>query len=192
MELAVLIQQAQGGDQAAFGEVCQRFAGLVKKTACQQHLSSVAEDAEAEGWLALAGAVMTYDPDMGVPVAAYLKNRVQFALWNLFKRERRRWQIESTLEGAADEEESAGGLLAVLAAAEQVEEQVARTEIRKELQQAVLALPPRQRQAIVFTVINEQCLQQAAGKMGISLQAVHRLRQRGLAALRTQYGQLSL
>lgn len=191
MELAVLIQQAQGGDQAAFGEVCRRFAGLVKNTACQQHLSSVVEDAEAEGWFALAGAVMTYDPDKGVPVAAYLKKRVQFALWNLFKRERRRWQIESTLEGAADEEESAG-LLAVLAAAEQVEEQVARKEIRKELQQAVLALPPRQRQAIVFTVINEQCLQQAAGKMGISLQAVHRLRQRGLAALRTQYGQLSL
>lgn len=192
MELVVLIQQAQGGDQAAFREVCRRFAGLVKKTACQRHLSSVVEDAEAEGWLALAGAVMTYDQDKGVPVAAYLKKRVQFALWNLFKRERRRWQTESTLEGAADEEESAGGLLAVLASAEQVEEQVARKDVRNELRQAMLALPPRQRQAIVFTVIHEQCLQQAAGKMGISLQAVHRLRQRGFAALRTQYGQLSL
>lgn len=192
MELSALIQQAQRGDQAAFGEVCRRFAGLVKKAACQQHFCSLAEDAEAEGWLALAEAVMMYDPAKGVPAAGYLKNRVQFALWNLFKRERRRWQTESRLDGMADEDEPAGSLLATLAAADQVEEQLERKEVREGLRLAVLSLPPRQRQAIVYTVIDEQYLQQAAVKMGISLQAVHRLRQRGLISLRTQHDQLSL
>lgn len=187
-----MIQQAQRGDQAAFGEVCRRFAGLVKKTACQQHLCSVTEEAEAEGWLALAEAVMTYDPAKGVPAAGYLKSRVQFALWNLFKRERRRWQAEGRLDGAADEDNPAGGLLARLAAADQVEEPLERKEVREELRLAVLSLPPRQRQAIVYTVIEEQHLQQAAVKMDISLQAVHRLRQRGLLSLRTQHDQLSL
>lgn len=184
MELQDLIGKAQQGEQAAFATICERFSGLVKKQAFQPHLRPLAEEAQAQGWLAIAEGVKTYDPASGVPVAGYLESKVKYALWNLFKKERRRWQTEVAFEQGGDEKDDAGGLLAVLAAADNVEELLEQQEIRSELSQALTDLPERQRLAIVYTVLQGMSLNQAAQQLGVSLQAVHSLRQRGFSRLK--------
>ena len=180
IELLELVRKAQQGEEQAFETICYRFAGLVKKHAFQPHLRPLVEEAQAQGWLAVTEAVKSYDKATNVPVAGYIESRVRFALWNLFKRERRRWQNEVAIDSGGDTEEEGGGLLAVLATADDVQGLVERHEIGRELTQALAALPERQRLAIAYTVIGEMRLQEAACHLGVSLQAVHSLRQRGL------------
>lgn len=184
MELQELVYKAQQGEQAAFTEICERFSGLVKKQAFQPHLRPMAEEAQAQGWLAIAEGVKTYDSASGVPVAGYLESKVRYALWNLFKKERRRWQTEAAFEYGSDAEEEGGGLLAVLASKDHVEDRLEQQEQRDELSQALAGLPERQRLAIIYTVIKGMQLNEAAQRLGISLQAVHSLRQRGFGRLK--------
>ena len=184
MDLLDLVQRAQGGEDEAFAEICRRFGGLVKKHAFQPHLRPVAEEAQCQGWLAVAEAVKSYDHTSGVPVAGYIESRVRFGLWNFFKRERRRWQTELALEQGSDDDDDQGGLLAVLAGAHDVEGVVERKELTSELHDALLTLPERQRLAIVYTVVNNLALKEAACRLGVSLQAVYSLRERGLKNLR--------
>jgi hypothetical protein len=58
--------------------------------------------------------------------AGYVESRVKYAVWNLFKRERRRWQQEVPLAGGGngDEEKSAPSWLDTLAATHNVEDEV--------------------------------------------------------------------
>ena len=184
MDLLELVQQSQGGDEESFTEICRRFGGLVKKHAFQPHLRPVADEAQCQGWLAVAEAVKSYDPGSGVPVAGYIESKVRFALWNLFKRERRRWQTELAIEQGSDDDDDQGGLLAMLAADDDVAATAERTELACELHAAILSLPERQRLAIVYTVLDDVALKEAACRLGVSLQAVHRLRERGLKNLR--------
>ena len=53
-----------------------------------------------------------------------------------------------------------------------------------ELHAALLALPERQRLAIMYTVLGDLALKEAACRLGVSPQAVHSLRERGLRNLR--------
>jgi RNA polymerase sigma factor (sigma-70 family) len=183
MDLIVLVDNAQNGDAAAMREVCRRFTGLVKKYAFQRHLRPLVSDAESEGWLAVVQAVRTYDQQCGVPFAGYVESRVKYALWNLFKRERRRWESEWLLDGGRDEEEGIG-LLDTLAANVDVAEEVEFQWLSKTLRQAIVELAPRQRQAIADTLFGDQSLTATARQMGVTVQAVHKLRQRGLAHLK--------
>ena len=105
-------------------------------------------------------------------------------MWNFFKRERRRWQTELALEQGSDDDDDQGGLLAVLAGDDDVAGVVERKELTSELHDALLTLPERQRLAIVYTVVNNLALKEAACRLGVSLQAVHSLRERGLKNLR--------
>ena len=184
MDLLELVQQSQGGDEESFTEICRRFGGLVKKHAFQPHLRPVADEAQCQGWLAVAEAVKSYDSGSGVPVAGYIESKVRFALWNLFKRERRRWQTELALEQGHDDDDEQGGLLAVIVADDDVAAMAERTELARELHAAILSLPERQRLAIVYTVLDDVALKEAACRLGVSLQAVHSLRERGLKNLR--------
>lgn len=187
MELHQLVLQAQAGDVAAYDEVCSRFRGLVKRQAKQPHLAGIREDVESEGWLALAQAVKDYNPARGVPFAGYAERCVSYRLWNVFKKERRRWQTESPLENTAvdeDSEHSQSNLLARLAAADDVTGEIERREQRDELQHALLKLPERQRQAVTETLIHEKRLTDLADAWGVSIQAVHATRKKALLSLR--------
>lgn len=184
MELTALVQRAQAGDEAAFAEVCRRFGGLVKKLAFQPHIRAVADEAQAEGWLALVQAVKTYDAASGVPVAGYIESRVKYAVWNLFKRERRRWQGEQPLEAESDE--AGGNLLARLDSGCDVAAEVENRLMAAEAWRELACLPVRQREVIMMTVLADGRLADAAARLGVTVQAVHALRRRGLAQLRAR------
>ncbi|WP_188399518.1 RNA polymerase sigma factor [Sporomusa sp. GT1] len=189
MSIEQLVIQAQAGneDGEAFAEVCRRFTGLVKKYANQPHVAGIKEEAAAEGWLAVAAAVRTYDPAAGVRFAGYVESRVRYAVWNLFKRERRRWQQELFLTGSTEEEgKERPGLLDTLAAADNVEAEAEANFTVTAVREALALLPAKQQTAVVRTLLGEARLADIAAELGVTPQAVYSLRQRGLARLRKQ------
>ena len=189
MSIEQLVIQAQAGneDGEAFAEVCRRFTGLVKKYANQPHVAGIKEEAAAEGWLAVAAAVRTYDPAAGVRFAGYVESRVRYAVWNLFKRERRRWQQELFLTGSTEEEgKERPGLLDTLAAADNVEAEVDANFAVTAVREALALLPDKQQTAVVRTLLGEARLADIAAELGVTPQAVYSLRQRGLARLRKE------
>lgn len=180
MELNILVKRAQIGDEEAFQEVCSRFAGLVKKYSYQSHIRLIADEAEAQGWLAVVQAVQSYDESCGVQFPGYVDSRVKYATWNLFKKERRRWQEEGQLAG--DEGMAVPTWLPDKAdVAGEVEERW----LSEELMAAVALLPDKQRQVILGTVLGKERLTDMAAELGITAQAIFNLRQRGLARLKT-------
>lgn len=184
-QLVIEAQAASGGE--AFAEVCQRFTGLVKKYAGQPHLAGLKEEAVAEGWLAVAAAVRTYNEAAGVRFAGYVESRVKYAVWNLFKRERRRWERELPLTGGGQEEEGEmPGLIATLAAAGSVEDTAESLLAAKAIRQALAKLPGKQRTAVVKSIVGEAQLADIAAELGVTPQAVYGLRQRGLARLKKE------
>ena len=189
MSIEQLVIQAQAGneDGEAFAEVCRRFTGLVKKYANQPHVAGIKEEAAAEGWLAVAAAVRTYDPAAGVRFAGYVESRVRYAVWNLFKRERRRWQQELFLTGSTEEEgKERPGLLDTLAAADNVEAEAEANFAVTAIREALALLPAKQQTAVARTLLGEGRLADIAAELGVTPQAVYSLRQRGLARLRKE------
>lgn len=186
MDIQQLVTQAQQGDQPAFTQICRQFEGLVRKYACQAHLRSLGEDALAEGRLALVQAIISYDPSMAVPFAGYAESKVKYALWNQFKRERRKWQCEQSLDDCLDDAEGSS-LLSMLADDCDIEREAEREQERQVLRQALSLLPERQQQAIIRTMLQEGKLTDVASGMGITAQAVHSLQKRGIARLKKEY-----
>lgn len=183
MELNQLVKRAQAGDSQAFQEVAARFAGLVKKYAGKDHLRPIAEEAKAQGWLAVVQAVKSYDEHCGVHFAGYVDSKIKFAVWNLFKKERRRWQEEELSEG------SLGGegldVFAQLVDKADVAQEVETKCLSEELMKAVRMLPAKQQQVVLETIVGHKRLNDVAGELGVTVQAVYNLRQRGLARLKT-------
>ncbi len=186
MELNKLVIRAQAGDDEAFAKVCQRFEGLVKRHAYQPHLRILSEDALAEAWLAVADAVKSYDYSTGVHFAGYVESKVKFALWNLFKRERRRWQREVLVAEGEDDDMPGAFRLDMLAGTTNVEQEIELAELRQELLEAVAGLPERQRWALVLTLYGGSKLGEAAAELGVTAQAIYNLRQRALTRLKKQ------
>lgn len=181
MELHQLVRNAQLGDREAFHEICTCFTGLVKKYAHQAHLRPIADEAEAQGWLAVVQAVKTYDETSGVHFAGYVNSKVKFAIWNLFKKERRIWQ-EEQVEGGQEGEEVDS--FAYLPDNADVAGEVENRWLSHELRSAIETLPDKQRQVILKTVIGQETLTNVAASLGVTTQAVYNLRQRGFARLK--------
>lgn len=181
-----MVSKAQAGNHNAFHEVCRRFEGLVKRQAYKSHLRSLGEDALAEGWLAVAEAVKSYDRKTGVPFAGYVESKVKYALWNLFKRERRRWRHEIPVNEGEDENSPGGFRLDLQPGSANIEVEIELMELGQQLEAAIKALPERQRQALVLTMFGDNKLAEAAVGLGITAQGVHNLRQRALTRLKRQ------
>lgn len=186
MELSDLVIKAQNGDDEAFSLICRRFAGLVKKHAFQAHLRPLYEDAQAEAWLAVAEAVRTYDRTTGVRFAGYVESKVRYALWNLFKRERRRWQREVLIADDEDDE-TLGGELDIPDADTDIAAAVEEKCLQEEVGRAIARLPERQRRAVELTVLEGYRQGEAARLLGVTAQAVHNLQKRGLARLKKDW-----
>jgi RNA polymerase sigma factor (sigma-70 family) len=182
MDLNQLVKTAQAGDSQAFQEVCTRFTGLVKKYAGKDHLLPIKEEAEAQGWLAVVQAVKSYDENCGVHFAGYVDSKIKFAIWNLFKKERRHWQEEDLLEGSQDEE----GLNAFVQLSDKVDvaQEVETRCLSHELTMAIGTLPDKQQHVVLQTIVDNKRLIEVAVELGVTVQAVYNLRQRGLARLK--------
>jgi RNA polymerase sigma factor (sigma-70 family) len=181
MEFNQLVMLAQTGNNEAFEQICQQYAGLIKRQAYQAHLRPIQEEALAEGWLALSQAIVSYNPDFGVQFAGYAESKVKFALWNLFKRERRRWQHEMPLEDGSDDSVS---ILDLMPGQVDIASQVENNMLANQVLSLLTKLPKRQQQAVLMTVVHGKGLSEVAVSLQVSPQAVYNLRQRGVARLK--------
>ena len=170
------------GDGEALQEICLRFTGLIKKYAFQPHIRPIAEEAQSQGWLALIAGIRNYEEGSGVPFPGYIDSQVKYAVWNLFKRERRRWEQEIQLEGG--QEEDGLGLLAKLPASSDVAMEVELEWLSQELRKVLLTLPQKQAEVIVRTVIGGEALTKVGEELGITPQGIYNLRKRGFARLK--------
>lgn len=179
----MLVRKAQAGDEQAVCEICERFTGLVKKYAYRPHMRTIVEEALSQGWLEVVQGIRQYDEKSGVPFAGYMESRVKYGIWNLFKRERRRWENEAELDGVGQDEDGLSRLEQLpdgTDVASEVEEQW----LSGELIAAVKQLPDRQRQVILRTVWDHGSLTTMAAELGITPQGVYNLRKRGLTSLK--------
>ena len=183
MELTVLVRLAQAGNEQAVCDICERFTGLVKKHAYQAHVRGFAEEAVAQGWLEVVQGIRQYDETSGIQFAGYIESRVKYGIWNLFKRERRRWEHEAQLDGGG-EDENGLSMLELLADGADVAGEVERRWIAEELIAAVKTLPSTQGQVIVRTVLGHEKLATIGMELGITPQGVYNLRQRGFNRLK--------
>lgn len=184
MSIEDLVYRAQQGDGEAFAEICRQFDNLAKKYAYQQHIRSIYSDALAEARLAIVEAVSTYDKSAGICFAAFAKNKVYYRLWNMFKRERRRWQAEINRDSTNEQQ-----YFREITDQVDVEEDIiygimSQKIIRPTLYKALDALPVKQRQVLLRTAVAGQKLREISQAMGISVQAVHRLKYRALTNMR--------
>jgi len=182
IELLYLVRNAQAGDSEAMEEICLRFTGLIKKYAFQPHIRPIAEEAQSQGWLALVQGIRKYDEGSGIPFAGYMESQVKYAVWNLFKRERRRWEQEIQLEG--EQEEDGFALLTQLSAGIDVAFEVEIRWLSTELTRAVATLPSKQAEVIMRTVVEGEALTKVAAELGITPQGIYNLRKRGLTRLK--------
>lgn len=175
MTIEELVVQAQQGDGGAMESVCQQFTGLVEKAARRSHVRIFYDDAAAVARLGLVEAIQTYRKDMGVPFAGYAKSKVDFSVWNLFKRERRRWQAEQSLDKESESISLGGGAF---------EDQVSNRLAVAAIMAAVNQLPPKQRKVMSCMLSLGKSLTETANLLGITPQAASNLRQRAVKVLR--------
>lgn len=183
MELMVLVKKAQAGDEQAVSEICERFTGLVKKYAYRPHVRTIAEEALSQGWLEVVQGIRQYDEKAGIQFAGYIESRVKYGIWNLFKKERRRWEHEGQLDGGGQEEDRLS-MLEQLADGSDVGREVERDWIAQELIAALTQLPDKQRRVIIRTVLHHESLTAMAAELGMTPQGVYNLRQRGFIRLK--------
>jgi len=184
LTLAELVTAAQRGDEQALEELCSRFEPLVKRQAAFAHVRPLGDEVQGEAWLALVQAVRLYDPDSGVPAEGFIASRVRFAVWNLFKRERRRWQSEERLTQAGDDGEEVRDWPAETDTAETAVGEVLGVQLTKLLTE----LPSGQRQMVERVYLQGMTLQQAGRLSGVSHQAAHKACTVAIKKLRRRLG----
>lgn len=187
MELDQLVARSQQGDEAAFGELYQRFDRLIYKMARQEHVRPIYEEAVCAGKLALVEAVRDYSPLQGTPFSAYVYQKVKFAVWNLFKKERRRWQMELSLSTAIGD---VGTLADFIPDSHDFTDEVEKQQAVETVVQQIEKLPEKQRRILKILFIEGKNLTQAAKLLGVSVQAVASLRNRALKKLKENMKQV--
>jgi RNA polymerase sigma-70 factor (ECF subfamily) len=148
-----LLRQLAKGSEAAFRSLYERYQGRIYRFAL--HMSgntATAEEATQEVFMALIGNSRGYDPAKG-SLAAYLfgiaRNHTRRAMQ----------AIQSDVPMSVDESEQDEF---VIADGLDVLEELSNGELLAALRQAVLALPPVYREAVVLCDLEEMSYQHAA------------------------------
>lgn len=172
MELLEQIRVAQQGDQQVLSDLCFHFKRVVRRYVNRSHLQVLQEEAVAVGQLAVVQAISNYNPVTKVPIEAYVEQRVKYAIWNLFKRERRFWQHTLSYDVAnPDDAETDGTRLDTIADEFDLEEAVAASEFQANFRKRIQTLPYRQQQ-VLRAVIAGFTLVEIGRELHITPQAV--------------------
>lgn len=147
----------------------KKYTPLVKKAAAKYVLKYGIEwdDLIQEGYLALIIAARKFEPERGVPLGAYLKSQIFQSLWTYCRRSLSKKEVvwaDDWLTGFFAQETS------------EKEENLFWKEI-------LGLLPEKQRKAIYYLYFADLNLKETGTMMGISPQAVFRLKRRALINL---------
>jgi RNA polymerase sigma factor (sigma-70 family) len=180
-DLLLQVKLAKKGDEAAFAALCHYFDPLVRHYCQAAHLQILGEDAAAVARLAVVTAVRTFVAERGVAFSAYVANRVKYALWNFFKKERHRWQRTIYYDGLSEEENAAESSL--LADSFDLEGAVLQDFISEKLRRAISGLPEQQ-QAILLWWAAGLSQTEIGRRIKVSPQAVSQMKKRALRHLK--------
>jgi RNA polymerase sigma factor (sigma-70 family) len=176
MEQAEQVQLAQQGDEQAFAELCLSFKQVIQRYANRSHLGTLREDAAAAGQLAVVAAIQSYDAATGVPVGAYVEQQIQYALWNLFKKERKVWQHTLSYDiSRTNEDGSSSTWLDSIADTADLEPATTIVEVQADFRKELEAFPHRQQQ-VLLGLLAGFTLTEIGSRLHISTQAVYKIK----------------
>jgi RNA polymerase sigma-70 factor (ECF subfamily) len=192
-EDAALVRDVAGGSESALGELYDRYVDAVYAAASR--LTSdrqVAEEVVQETFLALWNRAELFDPNVG-SLAAWLHTIARNRTVDRLRAAGRRPNL-IPLSSAAGEDEQAGAALDRLVAAGTViggagvgpgpEGELATTELRQVLRDALAELPDAERTAIVLAYREELTQTEIAERLGWPLGTVKTRTRRALLRLR--------
>lgn len=173
-----LLRLMRAGDEEAFALLYRRWQGAVYRFAWQMSgTRAVAEDVTQEVFVALIKEAHHYDPARG-SLSAYLYGIARYQVLRRLRRER---VFVSLADTAAEE----SGTAAVVRSNEPNDlfADLARHEMVERLRAAVLALPPRYREAVVLCDLHEMSYAEAAAVIGCAVGTVRSRLSRARALL---------
>lgn len=175
------VTAAGKGDPMYYEEVCRSFIPLAKRMASQPHIRPIYDEAYSLAMLKIAEAVREYQPESGVSFTSFVYSKVKYAIWNLFKKERRIWQKNLSPAG-----ELADKWLAQIPSELSLEDELIAAQQVQLLRRAVSELPPLQR-SIIEAVFFAGCKPgEVAAQLHLSPQSVSGYKTRALRRLRQQ------
>jgi RNA polymerase sigma-70 factor, ECF subfamily len=174
---AQLLGRMLAGDEEAFVTLYRRRQGGVYRFALQMCGSAaVAEDVTQEVFIVLMRDGRNFDPSRG-SLAAFLYGVARNHVLRVFDRERALVQFDG------DDPESDHAPHESLVAHDDPLGDLTRGETVERVRQAVLALPPHYREAVVLCDLHEVSYAEAAGALGVAVGTVRSRLHRGRAML---------
>lgn len=167
----ILVTSAQEGSKAAIAELCTRFTPLIHKYAYAAHVRTVAEDIKSDLWIIFLEAIQSYNPTSGVPVPAYFKSKITFALWNRFKAYRNLWNREVFVISEGNSHSTSEEEAKYFTDDFHLEQHVINNAGIEALLIAIKTLTPEEQQLIYHYYIQEKSLLVLATQKGITKQA---------------------
>lgn len=181
--LEKLLADGKKGDGKAVETLIERFKPLLSRQVGKFRGLERQEDLWQNAYLFFIEGISLYDPCRGVPFPAYIQKKVQYDFMTWLRRQRvyqnRIYLLDkpfAEIEGQFSLGEGGEGPDAMIA-----------EEEREEMAAALAALSPRQREAVLATTIGGKSLAAVGKEMGISPQAVSKLRQRGIKTLKMNF-----
>jgi len=172
-----LIRRVAAGDEAAFVEIYRRKQAAIFRFALHMGGSpALAEDVTQEVFVALMAQASQYDPARG-SLTAYLYGIARKHLLRHFRGHRSQLPIEEDSRGAITTTP------ALLVEHADPLGQLSRDETIESVRRAILALPPRYREAVVLCELQEMGYEEAASLAGCAVGTIRSRLHRGRALL---------
>lgn len=168
-----LVRQAQKGDTQALALLCKHYEGLVIKLSKAKHLGGEEAEVYSHLWELFILAVQNFDTKSAIPFAGYVKSKLSYGQWNVFKRLRHRWMHETFVAPPSSAVTEEAMLVCFGVSPDSETEYLRQWQWQKErqaLHKALLSLPRTDRHFLVVHYGRGLSLSQMAKKMGISRQ----------------------
>ncbi|WP_298705054.1 sigma-70 family RNA polymerase sigma factor [uncultured Veillonella sp.] len=190
-----IVKLAQAGHAQSIAQLCQNYEPLIRKYASLTPVHKVKEDLENELWCCFLKALKEYDASTHIPFSGFIKSRIKYGQYNLFKKYRHQWEQESCILGQefdSDRKPDSNilNLEDLLNPADSAEYEYMKSHTYATLHKALQQLAPKQRDLLKDIYIHQKSMAQLGRDYNISRQAIHKHKQRALAALQVHFKEL--
>lgn len=160
--------------------LCQRYVPLITKYAHVRQLHSIDSDLESALWECFLQAIKTYDITSNIPFAGFVKSRIRFTQWNLYRKSLRQWTHETVL---APQEDETDPLVSIPSSHDTAEEAIHHLELLA-LHTALSEMEPVHANLLRQVLLKGKSISEIANTYGMSRQAMHKKYKRAIALLK--------
>ena len=201
MSIDELVAAVQAGDDSKLAELWDKISGLVKWKASRtmtalELLNDVCrvefDDLYQSGYFAMLSALETYKPESG-SFSSWLMYYLQTTFAETAGYRTKQGRIENaaiSLDEPLDDEENKSRRVDFVAdgtaqdAMESIEEQEYQKQLHEALEAALAEIPEKQGQVLRLRYFQKQTLGEAGESLGVSVERVRQMEQKGLRTLR--------